>query len=357
MPSARYAAILVAPLAACQLLLNTEPEQAASTPDASADAAVSDAPLDGAVAVDADADVADGDAGTTFVLASATNPREVAMDDTDVYWVADSADGGVRIEHAPKAGGAVSISVEGEPTIGRIGVKDQYVYYAAGPLKRVPKNKIVGPDFVFESGKRFLTSAFAFSGDRTYITEDMDAGSVWACSGDPCGDAGMLPNLQLVSPKTITVANGALFVSDGVKPPTYEAQLRRVNPGDGSVSTIALWPMAYSVTDGKTLYFTFGDDRNHVLRVALDAPEVTSTTPVADVVAQGSGPARQLAVDTTHLYWITDGSPGFLHRVKLGGSTVETLVDDVRKGGGLAVDDRMVCWSEAERGQIRCLMK
>lgn len=82
-------------------------------------------------------------AGEASVLAEGqADPRDLEVDEQAVYWVdfhTQGNDGAIR--SVPKDGGPVTTVALGQQMIGtKIAIDDQYVYFVAGELLRVPKS-------------------------------------------------------------------------------------------------------------------------------------------------------------------------------------------------------------------------
>lgn len=79
--------------------------------------------------------------------------------------------------------------------------------------------------------------------------------------------------------------------------------------------------------------------------------------PVA--VGQNAANVGALAIDETFLYWVTPQESGSVLRARkdADGGPAEVIASDVRVPLGVAVDQKMVCWSERDTGKIWCVAK
>jgi hypothetical protein len=112
------------------------------------------------------------DPSTLRIVVGLAGPTEVALDDTNVYWLDPDAG---TVGTASKQGGPATILANGQTAPTQLFVDDTSVYWALGaggtvPVMRVPKDGSTGPEMVVPPGEVDASFSTPFVGiDRAYI--------------------------------------------------------------------------------------------------------------------------------------------------------------------------------------------
>jgi hypothetical protein len=305
----------------------------AGRPDASLDAPAQDAPADGPV----DGPPRDGSIlSTTVLVSNIYDPREIAVDDANVYFTALSASATSHsIYQIPKnAPGTTPIELSGN---------DQQPYSLVGDGTYVYWNDTLSPGAV----RRIVVGG---NGATTLANVDALGMSLspttlfWVSSGavQSMPKSGGTVTMLGAAPtgEAWGVAIDATYFYFAASPSTLSATISRVPQSGGPVVTLAMLETNVNVlaTDAANVYFVSGD---HLSAVPVAGGAVS-------VLASGFSGTTSLKVDSGNVYASVSGGngpSGSILRVPVKGGTPVAIASAQWGAYDVAVDATYVYWT------------
>jgi hypothetical protein len=294
------------------------------------------------------ADAARGPVASALVTGGA--PRGLVVGDDRVCWT-DTAAGTVQC--VAKAGGAPWTVAGGQPGPSGIGLAVRDEPPSAGVLAHDTvywANEGGGTVMAAPPGGGLVTLASNLAHPRALV----------ASMGPLCGAPLGLLHVSTDGPLVlIALPSGAVTVmADDVGQAVGDGTSGLASDGDTAYAAPAPqvippgWILSYAepavrgvAIDATSAYFTWGG----TIRVA--SPRTGPKPPGLAILAQGRGTGEGIAVDATHVYWVTVGtsaagfSDGAVWRVPVHGGPAERVAEAQAHPLAIGVDETAIYWT------------
>lgn len=297
----------------------------------------------------------------TLLAAGQQSPREIAIDDSDVYWVNDSTTGSdFAIFRIPRAGGIPAMQLSGTTGAALLRVDDRYIYWVSidGEYIRAEKGinvpATVGYVGLFSSGLAADDSHYYVLGSYS----NPDTTGVYVVRNDlgPGGDDEVV--LMIDSPGLSGAQAGGIAVDDTSIYCTYvtsdglPSQLVRLPKGGGDVTVLATSDTGSLFHDvvvaGTSVYWTALGDTGAVYSIPIGGGTFT-------VLADGEPNPQDIAYGGEYIYWKRVDFDSEFARVRSTGGAAELLYASEQMFGSvgkLAADENGVYWTDPSAGVV-----
>ncbi|HWO19945.1 MAG TPA: hypothetical protein VNO30_14260 [Kofleriaceae bacterium] len=253
--------------------------------------------------------------------------RQLALDDTYVYWTNLDAS---TVKRVAKTGGAVQTLAAGQSGASGIGVDSTHVYWTQVFGDRVLRMPVGGGTIETIATAQDGATALALDGTHVYWA-NLVAGTImrWPkAGGTPTPIATGQPLGNAIQPAMIAVdATHVYWTNRGdgtiVKVPLAGGTVVPLASGQSDPAGIAL--------DGTHVYWTNSNNRT-IARVAKAGG-------MAEVLASNSGAGSSgIAVSGGSVYWVNDGYIQNVYTVPVTGGMPVALKAGISGGWGIALD-------------------
>lgn len=274
--------------------------------------------------------------GTKTLAGGLSHPWAITIDNQSVFWTENNVLNGA-IKSVPKAGGPVTtLATDVEPVA--IAVDSSNVYWIArnngdnGSIKSVPK--VGGIPVVLVQGLHNAQNFLAADDQYLYFGDGLVGGGGAIRKVPKTGGPVVtlvnsgLPNLNTA----IAVDATFVYFGDGV------GHLLRVDKNGGTVSVVANANPSAIVVNNGVLYWT-DSNLNRIQSVS------TLGGVVQTLSTDTTGPSN-LAVDGFSVFWIEFNFPGAVKSVPLTGGTAVVYATQANTIG-IALDATNVYWAES----------
>ncbi len=291
----------------------------------------------------------------------APGANEIAATATSVYWVNYLVD---SLNRVPISGGPASVVLSGVQVTGpphlAIGSVAAYLPTWSPEILSVP----------LDGGPPMEVAPLLFASPPTDLAVDddyvyfLDGYTPFNVDRVPLGGGApmVLASEQQTAEQPIAVDDAYIYyalVATAVPP-----EIWRVSKTGGAPQTVAGSPGSSVLdlaVDANNVYWTATDATlaSYVMSSAKDGAGL----PVTLATGQVNGAPSRIAIDDTHVYWLsegifpTPGIPGTINRVLKTGGAVELLSSCVRRPAGIAVDASFVYWTDFALGTVARLAK
>lgn len=272
-------------------------------------------------------------AGVVTLATGLSNPSDIAVDDTSVYW---TEFGSGTVKKISKSGGSVMTLASGLNLTG-LAVDNSDVYFSGdASIKKVLKSG--GSVTTLASGQT-STWKIAVDGANVYWT---DSGGGTIRKVPITGGSVSTLATGSSSPNGITVDSTAVYWSEFTNP----GSVKKVPINGGSVTTLANNSNTPGIAvDSTNVYWTeyVFTNSGRVNKVPGNGGSVAS-------LATGLTSPWDVAVDGSNAYWVEYFSGGAVKQVPLGGGAIITLASGLAEPVAIAIDTTNVYWIERNGG-------
>jgi hypothetical protein len=288
------------------------------------------------------------------VLAHPTQPWDVTLDDSYVYWTEYTGNGAVR--RVLKSGGSPKDVATGEYLPNDVVVAGGYAYWGdgvgSGQLMEAPVTG--GTPTKLAGGTQSGVSMVVSDGTYVYYVGNYNLVYSIPLGGGSQGIASSGPynsNIQDI----VYQGNALYWTNNGV----WDSQYTYKIPGTATVSKLALvqganretivpnldYPLNQVAADPK---YVFYNDGTYIYRTTVDGGAVTKVVTLV-TTALNSSPVTDMVSDGSHLYF-SDGA--IIYKLPVGGGAPVSIAWGYKNIHALAVDDGDVYFTDLSGGLV-----
>ena len=277
--------------------------------------------------------------GVLTLATGLSNPTDIAVDDTSVYW---AEYGSGTVKKVSKDGGAVTTLASGLYSATSLAVDSSYVYFAddvginAASIKKVSKSG--GSSTTIASGQ---PSAWKVTVDGANVYWTDGYGGTIRKVPINGGSVSILATGS-TSPSGIVVDSTNVYWSEFTNP----GAVRKIPIQGGTVTTLANNSNTPGISvDGNNLYWTENvwSNNGKLSQVSVNGGSITN-------LATGLNSPWDVAADGTNAYIVENSSSGTVMQVSSGGGDIITLASGLAEPVAVAIDGANVYWIERNGG-------
>ena len=268
-----------------------------------------------------------------------TNPSDIVVDDTSVYFSEVAPSGGVR--KVGKQGGLVTNLASGFRFVNGMAVNQTDLYFADSPANNEGTiNKVAksGGSITQLAGGQASVGDVAVDSSSVYFT-DPSGGTVRQVPLGG-GSVSILASGQ-ASPAGLAVDDQALYWTETANP--WSLIKLPLNGSGGGL--LASFTNTNGVTTAGTSVFWAENLFDHrINRISRSGGSITT-------LASGLMSPADIATDGINIYWVENTAQGAVRQVPVAGGTIVTLASGLAEPVALATDGTAVYWIERSGGQ------